>query len=226
VPPIVDILLARIEQIAWRMFPLKAGDKRPDYEPPMSASLGAQARGRGCSALEVIYDHMAQGDGGNLIYFPIFNYNAGNLDVVAQMLQHPRALYGLSDAGAHVGTICDASSSTFMLTHWVRERANGRLALETAVNMLSQRSARYLGLQDRGVIAPGMRADINLMDPDRLCVGTPQVVRDLPAGSRRLLQRAEGYLYTWVAGRCVQREGQVSDERPGRLVRLAQQRQT
>ncbi len=222
VPPIVDILLARIEQIAWRMFALRAGDNNPPYEPPPSASLGAAARARGCSALEAIYDHMAEGDGANLIYFPIFNYNAGNLDVVGQMLQHPRALYGLSDAGAHVGTICDASSSTFLLTHWVQNREQGRLPLQTAIEMLSSRSADYLGLHDRGRIAPGLRADLNLIDPQRLRVGVPQIVRDLPAGSRRLLQRGEGYVATWVHGRCVQRNGDVTDERPGRLVRMGQ----
>lgn len=220
VPPIVDLLLARIDQIAWRMFPLQAGDAQPDYEPPLSASLGARARQRGQGALEVLYDHLCEGAGDQLIYFPIFNYNEGNLEVVREMLGHPRALYGLSDAGAHVATICDASSSTFLLTHWVLGRASGRLPLEQAVHLLSARNARYLGLQDRGTIAPGQRADLNLIDPLNLAVGQPHIVRDLPAGGRRLLQMAQGYLRTWVAGRCVQREGEITAERPGRLVRL------
>ena len=110
------------------------------------------------------------------------------------MLDHPRALVGLSDAGAHVGTVCDASFTTFMLTHWVRDRALGRLPLERAVHMLSARNADYLGLADRGRIAPGQRADLNLIDPQRLAVGTPRLVRDLPAGGRRFLQKGEGYL--------------------------------
>jgi N-acyl-D-aspartate/D-glutamate deacylase len=217
VPPIVDLLLARIELVAGRMFPL---DERPDYEPGVMRSFAARARQRGTTALEALYDHFAAGDGSNLVYFPIFNYNDGSLDTVREMLGHPRALFGLSDAGAHVGTICDASSSTFMLTHWVRDRAEGRLPLETAVQMLSARNADYLGLTDRGRIAPGRRADLNLIDPQCLAVGTPRLVRDLPAGGKRFLQKGEGYLRTWVDGRCVQQGGEVTDERPGRLVRM------
>lgn len=221
VPPLVDILLQNIERISARMFPLSARDGEvPDYEPTLAQSFYARARQRGGSALEAIYDHLAEGDGSNLLYFPIFNYNEGSLDVVRRMLDHPRALFGLSDAGAHVGTICDASFTTFMLTHWVRDRAQGRLPLERAVEMLSSRNARYLGLQDRGLIAPGRRADLNLIDPQRLSVGTPKIVRDLPAGGRRLLQQGQGYLGTWVAGTCVRRDGQVTAARPGRLVRM------
>jgi N-acyl-D-aspartate/D-glutamate deacylase len=223
IPPLVDILLQRIELISARMFPLSSCDGEvPDYEPPVARSFYAQARQRGCTALEAMYDHLAEGDGGNLIYFPIFNYNDGNLDSTRRMLAHPRALFALSDAGAHVGTICDASFTTFMLTHWVRDRAHDRLPLEQAVQMLSSRNARYLGLTDRGVIAPGQRADLNLIDPQRLSVGTPKIVRDLPAGGRRFLQKAEGYLGTWVAGQCVQRNGELSAARPGRLVRMGQ----
>ncbi len=109
-----------------------------------------------------------------------------------------------------------------MLTHWVRDRSHDRLPLEQAVQMLSSRNARYLGLTDRGVIAPGQRADLNLIDPQRLSVGTPKIVRDLPAGGRRFLQKGEGYLGTWVAGQCVQRNGELSAARPGRLVRMGQ----
>ena len=141
-----------------------------------------RAKQRGTSALEALYDHLAEGDGSHLIYFPIFNYNDGSLETVRAMLEHPRALAGLSDAGAHVGTVCDASFPTFMLTHWVRDRAQGRLPLERVVEMLSARNARYLGLGDRGQIAPGRRADLNVIDPRRLRLGVPQLVRDLPAG--------------------------------------------
>jgi N-acyl-D-aspartate/D-glutamate deacylase len=219
VPPLVDLLLARIELIAARMFPLEAA---PDYEPTLAHSFLARARQRGTSALEALYDHFAQGDGSNLVYFPIFNYNEGNLDAVRQMLTHPRALFGLSDAGAHVGTVCDASATTFLLSHWTRDRATGRLPLEQAVQLLTARNADHVGLHDRGRIAPGQRADLNLIDPVRLAVGTPRLVRDLPAGGKRFLQIGQGYIGTWVAGRCVQREGVVSEERPGRLVRLGQ----
>ena len=216
IPPLVDILLARIELVAARMFPLEGV---PNYEPEVTQSFYVRARQRGVTALEAIYDHLAQGDGTSLIYFPIFNYNDGNLDVVREMLAHPRALAGLSDAGAHVGTVCDASFSTFMLTHWVRDRGHDRLPLETAVHMLSGRNADYLGLRDRGRISLGRRADLNLIDPARLALGRPQVQRDLPALGRRLLQRAAGYLATWVAGQAVQRDGSITAARPGRLVR-------
>ena len=216
VPPIVDLLLARIELIAGRMFPLA---ETPDYEPSVLQSFLVRAKQRGTTALEALYDHFAEGDGSNLVYFPIFNYNDGSLDTVRRMLEHPRALAGLSDAGAHVGTVCDASFSTFLLTHWVRDRASGRLPLEHAVHLLSGRNADYLGLADRGRIAVGRRADLNLIDPQRLAVGAPRLVRDLPAGGRRFLQKGEGFLRTWVAGRCVQQDGAVTAERPGRLVR-------
>lgn len=221
VPPLVDILLARIELIAGRMFPL---GEQPDYEPSVMQSFFVRAKQRGCTALEALYDHFAEGSGGNLVYFPIFNYNDGQLDVVGQMLRHPRALFGLSDAGAHVGTVCDASATTFLLSHWARDRAafgkGDRLPLEQAVHLLSGRNADYLGLQDRGRIAVGRRADLNLIDPARLAVGTPKLVRDMPAGGKRFLQKGQGYIGTWVAGQCVQREGEVTAARPGRLVRF------
>ncbi|HSV52465.1 MAG TPA: amidohydrolase family protein [Burkholderiaceae bacterium] len=217
IPPLVDILLQRIDLISGRMFPL---DQRLDYEPSVMQSFLARARQAGVKPLEALYDHLAGGDGTNLIYFPIFNYNDGSLETLRQMLEHPRALFGLGDAGAHVGTVCDASFSTFMLTHWVRDRTTHKLPLARAVEMLTRRNAQYLGLRDRGVIAPGMRADINVVDPQRLAVGTPRLVNDLPAGGKRFLQKAEGYIGTWVNGQAVQREGQITDARPGRLVRM------
>jgi N-acyl-D-aspartate/D-glutamate deacylase len=205
------------------MFPLgAAAGAAPDYEPPLAASFGARAKQQGTTALAALYDHLSEGGGDNLVYFPIFNYNDGSLDVVREMLAHPRALFGLSDAGAHVGTICDASCTTFLLTHWVRDRAAGRLPLGTAVQMLTSRNAGFIGLADRGRIAPGQRADLNVIDPRRLAVGTPRLVRDLPAGGRRFLQVAEGYVGTWVAGVPVQRDGHVTPARPGRLVRMGQ----
>jgi N-acyl-D-aspartate/D-glutamate deacylase len=202
------------------MFPLQPGTAAPNYEPTLAASFGARARQRGSTALAELYDHLAAGDGEHLVYFPIFNYNDGSLDVVREMLGHPRALFGLTDAGAHVGTICDASCTTFMLTHWVRDRASGRLPLEAAVQMLTARNARFMGLVDRGHIAPGQRADLNVIDPERLNVGAPHLVRDLPAGGKRFVQKGEGYLRTYVAGVEVQREGTVTAARPGRLVRM------
>ncbi len=216
IPPLVDLLLARIEMIAGRMFPL---DATLNYEPDVMQSFLVRAKQRGITALEALYDYFSEGDGANLVYFPIFNYNGGSLAAVRQMLGHPRALFGLGDAGAHVGTVCDASFPTFMLTHWVRDRAQDRIALPQAVEMMSARNARYLGLADRGLLAPGLRADLNVIDPARLSVGLPQLVRDLPAGGKRFLQKAQGYVGTWVGGQCVAREGNATAARPGRLVR-------
>jgi N-acyl-D-aspartate/D-glutamate deacylase len=223
IPPLVDILLAKIDLISGRMFAL---EDTLNYEPSVMQSFLVRAKQAGITPLEAMYDHLTAGSGQGLIYFPIFNYNEGSLDAVRRMLDHPRALSSLSDAGAHVGTVCDASFPTFMLTHWVRDHLEGRgreaIPLETAVEMLTRRNARYLGLTDRGVIAPGMRADLNAIDPQRLSVGLPRLVRDLPAGGKRFVQKAEGYVATWVAGELVQREGEITAARPGRLVRMGQ----
>jgi len=219
VPPLVDILLGQIERISGRMFPL-AG--QPDYAPTVMQSFYVRARQAGTSALEAIYDYLCAGNGDGLIYFPIFNYNDGSLGTVREMLQHPRALSGLSDAGAHVGTVCDASFSTFMLSHWVGQEGTLAMPLQQAVEMLTRRNARYLGLSDRGVIAVGMRADINAIDPKHLGLPLPALVRDLPAGGKRLMQGATGYVGTWVAGEQVQSQGHISEARPGRLVRMGQ----
>ena len=217
IPPLVDILLAKIDMISGRMFPLEA---TLNYEPSVMESFLVRAKQKGVTPLDVIYDHLSAGNGEGLIYFPIFNYNEGNLDTVRKMLGHPRALSGLSDAGAHVGTVCDASFSTFMLTHWVQGREKDKLPLETVIEMLTQRNAKYLGLKDRGVLKVGMRADINAIDPQQLSVGLPQLVRDLPAGGKRFLQKAKGYVATWVAGELVQHKGEITSARPGHLVRM------
>ena len=213
VPPLVDLLLARIDMISARMFAL---GELPNYEPTLQDSMLLRAKALGMAPLAAIYDYLCAGDGSNLLYFPIFNYNHGNLDCVGEMLKHPRALFSLGDAGAHVGAICDASFSTFLLTHWV---AKGHMSLQQAVQMLSSRNADYLGLRDRGRIAVGQRADLNLVDPSRLALPKPQLLRDLPAGGKRFVQTAVGYVGSWVAGQCVQRESVVTAARPGRLVR-------
>ena len=219
VPPLVDILLAQIERISGRMFPLA---QQPDYAPTVMQSFYVRARQAGTTALEAMYDFLSAGDGQGLIYFPIFNYNDGSLATVREMLEHPRALSGLSDAGAHVGTVCDASFSTFMLSHWVAQSGPLAMPLEHAVEMMTRRNARYLGLNDRGVIALGQRADLNAIDPAQLGLPLPAMVRDLPAGGKRLMQGATGYVSTWVAGEQVQAQGHITEARPGRLVRMGQ----
>ena len=216
IPPLADRLLADVDRLAFRLFRL---GERPDYEPPMSASLGAWARAHGRRALEVVYDAMLEDDGHELLYFPIFNYTAGNLGPVREMLGHPLALPGLSDGGAHVGTVCDASFPSYYLLHWTRDRAEGRLPLSRVVQMLTSDGARHVGLGDRGRIAPGLRADLNVIDVAKLALERPRLHADLPGGSKRLLQRARGYRATLVAGRTVILDDELTGERPGTLAR-------
>jgi len=191
-----------------------------DYEPDFSTSFGAQAKLRGVSAKELMYDHLAADEGANLVYFPIFNYLKGSLDRVRDMLLHPQALFSLGDAGAHVGTICDASSSTTLLGYWGTQRAKtGRgecLPLPLVVNMLTQRNAHHMGLGDRGSIEVGKKADINLVNLNELTLPLPEIVRDLPTGGRRMVQRAHGYVATFVSGQAVIENGVITQARPGR----------
>lgn len=216
IPPLADGLLAQLDRLAFRMFRLGAV---PDYEPPVSASIGAGARARGQSPLEALYDALLESDGQELVYFPIFNYQGFDLEVVRTMLEHPRALPGLSDGGAHVGTVCDASFPTFFLSHWARDRARGRWPVERAVKFLSADTARYAGLTDRGTLVPGKKADLNVIDHAALRLHRPRLVADLPAGGRRLLQAVDGYRATIVSGRIISRDGVYTGERPGRVVR-------
>ncbi len=217
VPPIADTMIAAIELVANKFFRL--GDK-PDYEQSAEQSLGAEARRDGVSAMEKLYDTLLELDGRQLIYFPIYNYTEFNYDNVRKMLAHPNALPGLSDGGAHVGTICDASFPTYLLSYWCRDRDHGRINLARAVQMLTADGADYLGLKDRGRLQVGMRADINVIDHERLRLGAPHMLKDLPAGGQRLLQPVSGYRATLVAGEQVIANDQLTDARPGRLVRF------
>lgn len=217
VPPIADTMIAAIELVANKFFRL---GENPDYEQPQDKSLGAEARRDGVSAMEKLYDTLLELDGRQLIYFPIYNYTEFNYENVRTMMTHPAALPGLSDGGAHVGTICDASFPTYLLTHWTRDRAEGRIPLERAIQMLTANGADYLGLKDRGRLRVGMRADINVIDHKKLHLGPPEMIQDLPAGGQRLLQPVSGYRATFVAGQQVVANDDVTDARPGRLVRF------
>ena len=217
VPPIADTMIAAIDLVANKFFRL---GENPDYEQSQDQSLGAEARRDGVSAMEKLYDTLLEMDGRQLIYFPIYNYTEFNYENVRAMLIHPAALPGLSDGGAHVGTICDASFPTYLLTHWTRDRAKGRIPLARAIQMLTADGADYLGLKDRGRLKVGMRADLNVIDHENLRLGAPHMVRDLPAGGQRLLQPVSGYRATFVAGEQVIANDQVTDARPGRLVRF------
>ncbi|MEM9706198.1 MAG: amidohydrolase family protein [Pseudomonadota bacterium] len=217
VPPMVDAFIAGIGLVANKLFRL--GDP-PDYEQSQDQSLGAEARRDGVSVMEKLYDTCLERDGKQLLYFPIYNYTDFSYENVRTMLNHPRALLGLSDGGAHVGTICDASFPAYLLSHWTRDRAEGQLDLARAVQMLTADPADYLGLSDRGRLRVGARADINIIDMETLSLGAPEMVQDLPAGGQRLLQPAHGFRATFVGGRAVILDDQVTDERPGRLVRF------
>ena len=170
--------------------------------------------------MDYLYDVCLELDGKQLIYFPIYNYTEFSYDNVHTMLTHPNALLGLSDGGAHVGTICDASFPAYLLSHWTRDRKKDRISLPRAVQMLSADAADYLGLTDRGRIQVGQRADINIIDYENLSLRPPEMVQDLPAGGQRLLQEASGFRATLVAGKVVVQNDELTDERPGRLVRF------
>ncbi|HUS63275.1 MAG TPA: amidohydrolase family protein [Kofleriaceae bacterium] len=220
IPPLADFFLANLPLVAMRLYPVA---ERPDYEPAADRCLAAVAARAGRPVLDVVYDALLEDDGRAFLYFPIYNYGGFNLDAVREMLTHPRALVGLGDAGAHVGTVCDASMPLFLLSHWARDRANG-LPIEQVVRMQAHDTARFVGLTDRGTLEPGMRADVNVVDLEHLALLRPALQRDLPAGGRRLVQRADGILATLAAGEVIAEAGALTGARPGRLVRAGGRR--
>lgn len=194
--------------------------EEPDYEPHPSTAADAVARQRGVHPRQVVIEWLLEQAGTGVIYFPIFCYTDGDMEVSRQLMSHPGTVVGLADGGAHCGTICDVSTPTFLLTHWVRDRSRGaRLPLEQVVAMQTRESAGLYGLTDRGVIAEGMKADINVIDMDHLHLSAPEIIHDLPAGGRRFVQRAEGYRATVVSGEVVFRDGEPTGKLPGKLVR-------
>ncbi len=192
----------------------------PNYEPNPEDSLNAQAVARGLDPWSYIYDVLLQNNGRSLLYTPFANYAQNNLDCCRDMILHKDTVMGLGDGGAHVGTICDASFITSLITHWGRDRVRGeKIDLPTLIKCQSRDTARAVDLTDRGTLEPGMKADVNIIDFENLSVRLPEIVNDLPAGGARLQQRADGYLMTIVNGEPTYIEGEETDSLPGRLVR-------
>jgi N-acyl-D-aspartate/D-glutamate deacylase len=199
------------------MYPL---DDPPNYEPSADTSIAAQAAAKGISAEELAYDLLLEDGGRTMLFLAAANYADKSLDAAAEMTRHKDTVMGLGDGGAHLGTICDASYTTSMLTEWPRQRSGqARMSLTETVRQLSRVPAGVVGLMDRGLIAPNLKADLNIIDLDRLRLHRPEIVTDLPAGGHRLTQKATGYVATIVSGQVIQRDGTATSALPGRLVR-------
>ena len=211
--PLVD----EITQSFNKMFRL---GEPANYEPEPDASFEAIAKEQNISPQEVAYDCLLEKEGKALIYHPLFNYLPGNLDYVERMLNHPYSISGLGDAGAHCGAISDASFPTTLIQHWGRDRKRGKkIPLEKLISMQTLETSRLLGIKDRGVLKEGYKADINVIDFENLTLHEPEVLYDLPAGGRRLVQRASGYEYTIVSGQIAFKDGESTGVLNGRLIR-------
>lgn len=192
----------------------------PNYEPEPGESAAALAERQGVSPKGIVWDWLLENEGTGIVYFPIFGYARGDFEVLRTLLQHPRTRLGLGDGGAHCGAICDASIQTFMLTHWVRDRTRGpKLGLEEVVRTISHDTASFYGLDDRGLLRVGYKADVNVIDFDNLRLHPPKIVYDLPASGRRFVQAADGYVATIVSGELVRWQGEPTGKLPGKLVR-------
>jgi N-acyl-D-aspartate/D-glutamate deacylase len=198
-------------------------DEPVNYDLDARHSLGATARRLGIDPREYAYDVQLQREGKQLIYTPLFNFADGNLDAVREMITSPVAMFGLSDGGAHCGTICDASMTTSYMTLWARDRSDEtHIPLESVVRQLTRRPAEHFGWFDRGLVAPGLLADLNIIDFEGLACHSPRIVTDLPAGGRRLLQAASGYRYTLKRGQVTFEDGEPTGVLPGVLLRGSQ----
>ncbi|MBM3620234.1 MAG: amidohydrolase family protein [Alphaproteobacteria bacterium] len=206
----------RVER--WdRMYPL--GDP-PDYEPTAEKSVAARAAREGRAPEKVAYDLLMERSGKGILYLPVTNYAGGNLDVVRDMIADPHTLLGLGDGGAHVGIMCDATATSYTITHWTRDRGRGSLfPVSWIIKRLTADNATAIGLNDRGLLRTGMKADLNILDYDALRLRSPEIVYDLPAGGKRLVQRTEGFDATIVCGEVVYRDGEATGALPGRLIR-------
>ncbi|TAJ70408.1 MAG: D-aminoacylase [Phenylobacterium sp.] len=212
-----DLAVAFGGSLLWRIFPL---GERPDYEPDRSGSVAGLAEAAGVSPLAMMYDLLLRDGGRELFYQPLGGYQTYNFDFFRKNMQHPNVLFGLSDGGAHCGVIADAGMPTFILSYWARDRVKGdQFPLEFLVRKLTSDTARAYGLNDRGQLKPGLLADVNVIDFDKLRLFRPESIQDLPAGGRRLVQRAEGYRYTVKSGQVTFEDGRHTGALPGGLVR-------
>jgi N-acyl-D-aspartate/D-glutamate deacylase len=216
----VDAAIAPMRQFMdpQRAFPMGA---TPDYEPAREHSVAALAQAQGRPVMDLYYDLLMDDDGLALVLRPLLNFSGFNLDPVREMLLHPTSAWGLADGGAHCGTTCDASTPTFMLAYWARDRAHDRLPLEWIVKKMTADTASMYGLGDRGVLAPGKIGDVNVIDYAHVQLDRPVMVHDLPGGARRFVQRARGYIATVKSGELVLADGDDQGARPGRLLRGA-----
>lgn len=215
-PDVTRFPLARQARNFARMYPIAEGF---DYEPDPSESIAARAAARGVTPVEEAYDWLLRDDGRQTMLVAMGNFADGTLDAVGDLLVHDGVVVGLGDGGAHYGLISDSSYPTTMLAHWVRDRAGTRLPVETAVRALTRRPAETVGLGDRGLLRAGLRADVNVIDLAALTLHPPEPIADLPAGGKRLMQRADGYRASIVAGQVTYRDGVATGARPGSLVR-------
>ena len=192
----------------------------PDYEPDESRSIAHMAAAAETTPAAFAYDYLTAGDGQRTLFFPVTNYVTGDHEPIREMLTAPGTLIGLSDGGAHCGIICDASMPTYLLTHWARDRTRGaQLPLEWLVKRQTADNADFFGFTDRGRLAPGLRADVNIVDHAALRLHPPELAHDLPAGGRRLIQKVDGYSMTLVGGQPVFENGDHTGALPGKLVR-------
>jgi N-acyl-D-aspartate/D-glutamate deacylase len=218
-PALLNRLGPLIQLVATRWDRMYVMGNPPDYEPRAEASVAAIAARTNHSPDEVAYDYLTE-DAGNLLFFPVTGYAQDDHEPIREMLTDPATLLGLGDGGAHVAQIVDASMPSYMLTHWARDRERGPgLPLEFVVRRLTSETADFFGFSDRGRLQPGKRADINVIDHQGLRLYPPEIVHDLPAGGKRLVQRADGYATTLVAGTPVFEHGEHTGAMPGRLVR-------
>lgn len=195
----------------------------PNYEPTAEECIEAVAKKQGCDPLEAAYDALLANDGKGILYYPLYGYDSYDLDRQVTLLQNPNAVSSLADSGAHCGLLSDVSIPTYLLSYLVRDRKRGEtLSLEWAVMQQTQRTAKIMGLYDRGTLKPGMKADINIIDFDRLQISKPEIIYDLPAGGRRMMQTAEGYIATLVSGEVIAENGRMTDRLPGKLIRGSQ----